>query len=62
MGTMGDMDKSCTDIPQSDDPQVRAVFKAMNRDPGRFVPETECARQVEWFRAMVAAGVVKGGE
>lgn len=49
-----------TDIPQSDDPQIRAVFTAMNSDPSRYYPETTCAEMVKWARALVAAGVLKG--
>lgn len=40
-----------TDICYSDDPQVRAVFDAMNRAGNPFYPETTCAEMVKWFRA-----------
>jgi hypothetical protein len=52
-----------TDIPQSKDPQVRSVFLAMQEAiPGIYYPETTCAEKVAWARALVAAGVLKGGE
>lgn len=44
------MQSTYTDIPQSDDPVVRAVFEAMNT-PTRFYPETTCAEFVKMYRA-----------
>lgn len=55
---MSSIDSAFTDIPQSEDPQVRAVFVAMNGSPARFWPETTCAEMVQWARALIEAGVI----
>ena len=41
---------------------VRVVFEEMNRDLGKFWPETTCALIVRIARALVDAGVIKGAE
>lgn len=49
-----------TDICHSADPQVCAVFEAMNRAGNPFYPETTCAEMVKWFRAWEEAKHVGG--
>ena len=57
------MQSAYTDIPQSEDPVVRAVFKAVNTE-AHFYPETTCAEFVKFFRpafeAMAAEERMKG--
>ena len=55
------MTEAHTDIPHSDDPQVRAVFEAMNAGPG-YCPEAKCAEMVRWFRAWDAAKAMVDGD
>ena len=43
------MQSAYTDIPQSEDPVVRAVFEAVNTE-AHFYPETTCAEFVKFFR------------
>lgn len=58
---MSSIDSAFTDIPQSEDPQVRAVFVAMNRAGNPFYPETTCAEMVKWFRAWEEAKAKESG-
>ena len=44
------------------DPATRIVYEVLNRNPGEFWPETTCALFVRVARALVEAGVIKGGE